>query len=99
MKHRFGQERKERKLLKAAGKWPARQKQDPPFVCEKVLADAPIAVQDLLINYKSAKKPRNMIVNEARIRQPYMKLSDAKKKSKGVLMYPLAKKQGNRRVA
>jgi len=93
MKHRTGQERRERKALKATGQWPVKQKQSPPFACERVLADAPIAVQDLLIKVKSRKKTYAQIRSAAMSRQPYTKLSDAKTKTKSVLMYPPAKKK------
>jgi hypothetical protein len=97
MKHRTGKERQERKELKAIGKWPVSKdvmkKQGKIFACEKVLADAPIAVHDLLINYKTARKSKNQIMNEGRMRQPYTKLSDAKTKTKSGMMFPPAKKQ------
>jgi hypothetical protein len=87
MKYRTGEERRQRKELKALGQWPVKQKPEPPFACERVLAEAPLAVQDLLIKAMSRKKSYNQIRNEARVRQPYTKISDPKKKTKTKLMH------------
>jgi hypothetical protein len=88
MKYRTNQERRHRKEMKAMGKWPVDHAQkDPIFKCEEVLADASLEVQNLLIGYKSNKKSYNQIRNEASIRQPYLKLSDAKKKKKSILTH------------
>ena len=91
MKYRTGKQREERKMLKAIGKWPIKPKKEKLFATERVLADASLQVHDLLINTMSNKKSRNQICNEARVRQPYIKLSDAKNKKKSVLMHRIVK--------
>jgi hypothetical protein len=93
MKHRFGVERAERKALKAVGKWPKKVHDNKNFKCEEVLADASLAVQDLLHRAKDTKLKRNMIPMIRRTRQPYTKLSDAKTKTKSIMMHSLAKKE------
>lgn len=93
MKYRTNEERRFRKEQKALGNWPVDYSQkEPPFACEEVLANASLEIQDLLINYKTHKKSRNQIVNEASIRQPYLKLSDAKKRKKSILVHRPYKK-------
>lgn len=52
------------------------------FLSEKVLADAPLSVQELLQSAKS-KPDYHLISSMARQKQSYHILSDAKKKSKG----------------
>lgn len=92
MKYRTGQERRVRKEMKMMGKWPTKKPSKPLFASEKVLADASMEVQDLLVNAMSAKKSRQMILSQVREKKAYTKLSDAKTKTKSILIHPLSKK-------
>lgn len=87
MKYRTGRERRYRKEMKMMGKWPTKKPEPPLFTSEKVLANASMEVQDLLVNSMSAKKSWQMILSQVREKKAYTNLSDAKTKTKSIIMH------------